>query len=201
MVLFHAPGADRQPRKHLLPALVRLQHELAKVSGGSGKVRHRADPALGEEPGEAGAEPGGEDLAVVTPHAGTQLQRDGARHLQHLFVAAVQEQDPAGHQVDEDQAVSVGAEGDQAWVGCLDIGELLGGVDLGPRVQGPDPGRGPGGERGDGRRGRVQQQGDPGSVEACSAQRGQVAAVGCGVVGEGFGGRCRPVAVDATFRA
>ncbi|MGW3061830.1 hypothetical protein ACWC98_38840 [Streptomyces goshikiensis] len=79
MFPFHVPCADRQPRKHLLPALMRLQHELAKVSGNSGQMRHRPDPALREKPGEAGPETRGEDLAVVTPHAATQLQRNGAR--------------------------------------------------------------------------------------------------------------------------
>ncbi|WP_328777403.1 hypothetical protein OHU17_35155 [Streptomyces goshikiensis] len=157
MFLFHVPGADGQPRKHLLSALVRFQHELAEVGGDGGQVRHRPDPALREKPGEAGPETGGEDLAVVTPHAATQLQRDGARHLQDCLVGAVQEQDPARHQVDEDQAVGVGAEGDQPRVGCLDIGELLAGEELCSRVQGSDPGRGPGRERGYGRRGFVQQ--------------------------------------------
>ncbi|UUU37560.1 hypothetical protein [Streptomyces sp. NBC_00162] len=185
MLVVQFPGADRQPGQDLFAALVGFQHQLAEVGGDGWQVRHRADAALGQEAGEAGAKPGGEDFAVIGPGTRAQLQSEGACHGQDFLVAAVQEQDAAGHEVDEDQAVAVGAEGDQPRVGGLDAGEVFGGEELGLRIKNPRTRGGSLGEGRDGVGGFVQQERHPGRVEPGAAQRGHRDVEFGGVVGEG----------------
>ncbi|MFD4867365.1 hypothetical protein [Streptomyces sp. NPDC058412] len=78
VVIGVVPGPDEEPRQDLFPALVCLEEEFPEVGGYGRQVRNRTDPALRQRAGEAGAQSGGEDFAVVGPCEGAQFQGEGA---------------------------------------------------------------------------------------------------------------------------